>query len=92
MSTPSDEVTNNEFHELDAHYKSITRPNCPKCKSNADVIPCVIGRPTKTLSKYAEAGHVRLMGCCPISNENNEHLVAICKKCETQIFEKQQLS
>ncbi len=49
---------------------------CPKCGSN-EVIPIVYGYPSEELFLRAEAGKVKLGGCCVEAFAMDRH----CKKC-----------
>lgn len=51
-------------------------PECPKCKSNAAVIPIIFGRPSGQLIEQAQQGKVKLSGCMPGSESNH------CKTCK----------
>ncbi|CAF0951499.1 unnamed protein product [Adineta ricciae] len=71
------ELSDTKRKEFDDHFKTVRDklPACPKCKTKADVIPSVQGKPTNDLLLYATEGHVQLSGCC-------HRYDGWCKKCE----------
>jgi hypothetical protein len=83
--------SNKNFEKLDEYYAS-RKLTCPNCATNKDVIPCVFGRPTTELQEYAQAGHVKLIGCSPVFDKpfdddpNKKQLEAFCNKCNLEIF------
>ena len=82
--------SNPKFKELDEYYSNKKLP-CPKCGTSKDVIPCVFGRPTTELQEYAQAGHVKLVGCTPLFDKPFDHpdkkqLQAFCAKCDYDIY------
>ena len=74
---------NEDFSELDKYYQTLNYI-CPKCNSKDNVIPCAFGRPSQKLIAYAEAGKVKLMGCC-ISPD--KVVKAFCKSCQNEIYD-----
>ena len=51
-------------------YKPAT---CPQCKTNAQVIEVVIGRPSKQAIDQADKGLIKLGGCVPGANHYCKH-------------------
>ena len=50
---------------------------CPKCKSNKEVVPIAFGKPGRWLLHASILGKVHLAGCM-VKSENN-----YCKTCKT---------
>ena len=73
-----------DFHK---RLRNDNLPICPKCNSRDDVIPSILGMPTRELGVYARAGHVELLGCCPIPGQPSKR--GKCKKCGTDIYANQ---
>ena len=70
-------LSDSKRREFNEHFgtKRDQLPACPKCQTNANVIPTVRGKPSQDLLTYADEGHVKLSGCTQSYN-------GWCKKCQ----------
>lgn len=58
-----------------------SKPSCPKCTSNSQVIPITYGKPAQFLIDQAKEGKVKLGGCF-VSNKPSENKGNHCKQCK----------
>lgn len=58
------------------------KPECDKCKSRENVIPCAYGKPSQELLEYAQTGRLKLMGCMV----PQKRAIAHCKSCNNDLF------